>query len=281
VLYPQPMLTTWTTDDHLVALDRAGEFLISEPVRHNLLLTVLTTNHPPATFVGVEDGGSTVGLARFDHGLDRVALSTMGPAAARALVPTLARCSSSARVFGNADVVATVIAEWTELAALAAEPVRSMRLYQCPTVRLPAPFPPGSFRLATPDDTEVLAAFCAAFDREIDEHRTSEQIDAYFESRVTAGTLFLWEHEDTVVSMSTVTEAVSGVRRVQNVYTPPEQRGRGYAAANVGTATQRLLDAGNQVILYADLTNATSNGVYERLGYTAVTDELVFQLQTA
>jgi predicted GNAT family acetyltransferase len=65
---------------------------------------------------------------------------------------------------------------------------------------------------------------------------------------------------------------VAGVGRVGPVYTPPERRGRGYAAAVTSLATQRLLDAGARPMLFTDLANPTSNGVYARLGYERVGD---------
>jgi predicted GNAT family acetyltransferase len=60
------------------------------------------------------------------------------------------------------------------------------------------------------------------------------------------------------------------VRRIGPVYTPPELRGRGYAAAVTSAATQVVLDAGADAVLYTDLTNPTSNRLYARLGYRLV-----------
>jgi len=63
------------------------------------------------------------------------------------------------------------------------------------------------------------------------------------------------------------------------VYTPPELRGRGYASACVAALSQRLLDSGYMFCcLFTDLSNPTSNHLYQRLGYTPVADfnEFVF-----
>jgi predicted GNAT family acetyltransferase len=62
------------------------------------------------------------------------------------------------------------------------------------------------------------------------------------------------------------------------VWTPPEHRRRGYAAAVTTAATRAILDAGALPVLYTDLANPTSNGVYRRLGYRMVaeTAEWVF-----
>jgi predicted GNAT family acetyltransferase len=59
--------------------------------------------------------------------------------------------------------------------------------------------------------------------------------------------------------------------RVNYVYTPPAERRKGYAAACVAALSKKLLDEGSETcLLFADAGNATSNGVYRRLGYGAL-----------
>ena len=57
------------------------------------------------------------------------------------------------------------------------------------------------------------------------------------------------------------------------VYTPPEERRRGYATALVGTLSRMLLGQGRSFCaLYTDLANETSNSVYRRIGYKPTLD---------
>jgi predicted GNAT family acetyltransferase len=61
--------------------------------------------------------------------------------------------------------------------------------------------------------------------------------------------------------------------RIGPVYTPPGQRGRGYASACVARLSQDMLDAGRTYcFLYTDLTNPTSNHIYQQIGYEPVCD---------
>jgi predicted GNAT family acetyltransferase len=70
--------------------------------------------------------------------------------------------------------------------------------------------------------------------------------------------------------------------RVGPVYTPPEARGRGYAAGATAAASQSALDAGTrEVVLYTDLANPVSNALYERLGYRPVEDRVVLTFTPA
>jgi predicted GNAT family acetyltransferase len=67
--------------------------------------------------------------------------------------------------------------------------------------------------------------------------------------------------------------------RVNYVYTPPELRGRGYASACVASLTEQLLDEGHALCcLYTDLSNPTSNKIYQASGYRPVCDAAEYHL---
>ena len=71
-----------------------------------------------------------------------------------------------------------------------------------------------------------------------------------------------------------------GPRRTA-VYTPPEQRGRGYGGAVTAAVTRAALDAGaDDVVLFTDLANPTSNALYQRLGYRPVEDRTVVEFKS-
>lgn len=89
----------------------------------------------------------------------------------------------------------------------------------------------------------------------------------------------VWEVDDQIVSMAGPNLPTAGVVRVGLVYTPPEHRRHGYAAACVAAVSQRALDGGAIACsLLTDQANPTSNGVYRRIGYYPVGDvqELTF-----
>lgn len=65
-------------------------------------------------------------------------------------------------------------------------------------------------------------------------------------------------------------ETPNGVR-IGPVYTPPAERGRGYASALVASISRDRLDEGKRFcFLFTDLANPTSNRIYERIGYERV-----------
>jgi predicted GNAT family acetyltransferase len=70
------------------------------------------------------------------------------------------------------------------------------------------------------------------------------------------------------MAVAGVSPAAAGVARVGPVYTPPAARGRGYGSAVTATASQAAIDAGaSHVVLYTDLSNPTSNAIYQAIGY--------------
>ena len=61
---------------------------------------------------------------------------------------------------------------------------------------------------------------------------------------------------------------------VNLVYTPPSLRRRGYATECVAKLSKLLLEEGNKYcFLFTDLSNPTSNSIYQKIGYKPIIDE--------
>ncbi|PYX31650.1 MAG: GNAT family N-acetyltransferase, partial [Acidobacteria bacterium] len=72
-------------------------------------------------------------------------------------------------------------------------------------------------------------------------------------------------------------EPAQGVVRLSGVYTPPEKRKHGYAAACVHALSKDLRGREYRCILYTDLGNPTSNSIYRRIGYRAAGEALGYR----
>jgi predicted GNAT family acetyltransferase len=67
----------------------------------------------------------------------------------------------------------------------------------------------------------------------------------------------------------------AGVSRIGPVFTPREWRAHGYGSAVTAAAAHLARDGGVQdVVLFADLANPTSNAIYQRIGFQAVADSV-------
>jgi GNAT superfamily N-acetyltransferase len=96
--------------------------------------------------------------------------------------------------------------------------------------------------------------------------------------RIEAGGIWFWEVDGSPVHVSALNPASFGVARIGPVFTPPEQRGHGYAGATVAALAQMALDAGAVPCLFTDQANPVSNALYARIGFTPVTDMANFVL---
>ncbi len=76
--------------------------------------------------------------------------------------------------------------------------------------------------------------------------------------------------------MAGLQRPAAGRVRVGPVYTPPWRRGRGFGGAVTAAVSQAALEAAvEEVLLFTDLANPTSNALYRRLGFQPVTDRVV------
>ena len=83
---------------------------------------------------------------------------------------------------------------------------------------------------------------------------------------------YLWDSEIPVSIACSTRSTPNGVG-INMVYTPPEHRKKGYASACVAALSQKLLDKGYKFcFLFTDLSNPTSNKIYQDIGYQPVAD---------
>ena len=130
-------------------------------------------------------------------------------------------------------------------------------------------------RVGTAADADLLVAWYHAFAADAGE-TSPANVERIVADRIEFGGLTLWEVDGTPVAMAGAVRPVAGSVRVAPVYTPRELRGRGYAGAVTAEVTRQALAAGaDEVLLFTDLANPTSNALYQRLGYREVQDQLV------
>jgi len=146
-----------------------------------------------------------------------------------------------------------------------------MRVYELRRV-VPPEYPAGQTRLAGAGEIELVRRWAWGFHDDCFDDGQHERSMRSAEEKVSQGQLFLWV-DGVPRSMAARLRPTPHGEAVSFVYTPPAQRGRGYASAVVAQVSQRILDEGKQFsTLYADLANPTSNAIYQRIGYRPVAD---------
>nr|WP_145485948.1 MULTISPECIES: GNAT family N-acetyltransferase [Streptomyces] len=275
------------TDDLDDFLARAGGFLRSRPAPHTVPLTVTDTlrrhglhyygrDAPLFGTLTAADGTVLAALTHTPpHGLY---LTPVTPEQAEALAERLAglghRFSEATAEHGPAAAFA---AAWTRRTGREAAVHRRQRLYRLGELTAPEPAPEGRPRIAGPADRALLMRWFGEFAQAMGEG-AGRDAGPWADARISYGGITLWEAADgTPLAMAGVTEEIAGQVRVAPVYTPAALRGRGYAGAVTAEVSRAARAAGAaEVLLFTDLANPTSNGLYQRLGYEGVADFTVW-----
>ena len=262
-------------------LDHAGAFLAEREAEHNLIFGIssrlrqqpLMYGEPPY-FAVAEDGDRVVGAAMRTPPHNFILSEIEDEAAIGPLVADArAAFGSLPGVVGPKKHVARFAAAWADATGASTRLQLAQRTFRADHVDPPRPTP-GRMRDYVRADRELAARWMDAFTEEALPEPPPESSEEFIDRREEDpdGGLVLWD-DDGAVSLAGFGGLTPHGIRIGPVYTPPELRGRGYASALTAALTQRLLDGGRRFcFLFTDLSNPTSNSIYQRIGYRGVSD---------
>jgi predicted GNAT family acetyltransferase len=279
-------------DDAAEFLREAGPLLLADESRHNLILGIAGTirdapdRYPVRNLWLVRDGGAVVGAALRTPPYNLILARPRSPHALAALAEAVAG-EELPGVVGSEPEVHEFAGLWCRQTSAPSRTSMRQGVYALEHVE-PLPAVPGSARVATADDLDLLLRWWIAFGDEVLHEGGPGREDAEKNVRhklfSPTGGFLLWEDASETVSLAGWGGPTPNGIRVGPVYTPPDLRGRGYATALTAELSRRLLDGrlfegGRRFcFLYTDLANPTSNAIYERIGYRRVAEsaEIVF-----
>ena len=268
------------SEDPAFVLSRAGDFLSSQPVFHNFILTMLhariAQGSPGRYWVAIQNE-TAVGVVIQSPVTFPAALTPMQPEVAIAMADAISQAGIALPgINGDAATAAAFAGQWSERSKSAAIPFQGNRLYEFLEIG-ERPAVEGSMRQAGPQDRDTMILWSRAFQKEIGE--SADEIELRVDRGMAARQLWLWDRDGEPVSMAVSREPALGVVRLSGVYTPPEKRKHGYAAACVHALSKQMVEAGYRCILYTDLGNRTSNSIYRKIGYRAVAEALRYRFE--
>lgn len=255
-------------------IERTAGFFSGREVENTILLGALRhlrkAPRPDAALFAVEEDGA-IRLAAAITPPHSLVLSHGETAALHALCEgCLGRGLQLPGVVGPADLAEAFAAEWAKRSATEVTLAFDLNLYRLAQLRAPEGVA-GELCQASEGDLDRLAAWYGAFGDEVglSEHECAQSRDMASRN-IAEGRLFAWRVDGRTVSMAALVPTGLGAEggRINAVYTPPGERGAGYGSACVAALSRRLLEEGwAYCLVFADVTNTTTNRLYRRLGY--------------
>jgi predicted GNAT family acetyltransferase len=179
-------------------------------------------------------------------------------------------------VRGKRNMALTFADAWHAATGLAGTVTTEERLYRLGTLQPPAEVS-GTCREAAGADSALLVDWVEQFFVETLGHQRDDTAGRRFIDNANAiGDRFvLWDDGGSAVSMAMLRAPSAGVSRIGPVFTPRGSRRHGYGSAVTAAAAQLARNGGvDDVVLFADLANPTSNAIYQGIGFEAVADSV-------
>ncbi|MBT2583988.1 GNAT family N-acetyltransferase [Planococcus sp. ISL-109] len=222
---------------------------LAEDVEGVAALALMTPPHPLQLIVLRESAGAEALVAQKFHEAGLVVPGVIGDKAA-------------AQKFAQA---------WSGYTGEQANVAMDQGLYRIDAVRKKLPKSPGSWRVANRLDAPLLIDWYLLFGEETGNGSPAQaEAEEKIADFINRKEVFLWEHEGRTVSCVKKARPSKHGITVSFVFTPKELRKKGYARSLVAEVTEELLEEYDFAILYTDLSNGTSNKIYQEIGYEQI-----------
>lgn len=162
---------------------------------------------------------------------------------------------------------------WGKLMQVKAEPRMKLRMFELEEVR-DFGIASGEMRQAIPSDLDTVKAWYTDFCKEANLPAAHVQgAQKMGERKLNEGNVYLWIDGNQTVCLAGFAGSSPNTTRIGPVYTPKEFRKKGYGKSLVAQMSQKILAGGKKyACLSTDLSNPTSNKIYQEIGYRPVGD---------
>lgn len=252
--------------------------LLKKEAEHSLMIGILEnvkrglyeTYHQ----LTVEDEGHLLAVLQVTppHPLNYIVVdSAQGEFVHATAIPALIQLDIPfTEVVSEKSVAEAFGAMWEQQTNEAASTFMSQGLYRLDRVN-DIDLADGTMRPATKSDQPLLQKWYRAFEQDSGlEPSNDERTVAVVTSMIDNDDAFIWEVDGIPVSCAKRSRPTLNGVTVSFVYTTPMKRGHGYARSLVAELSRKLLDDKQFCTLYTDLTNPTSNKIYQEVGYRPI-----------
>ncbi|NMH74560.1 GNAT family N-acetyltransferase [Bacillus sp. RO2] len=168
-----------------------------------------------------------------------------------------------------------VAEKWEDKTGKAHQLLMDQGLYRLNTVNEMLVHSPGSWRYAEESDSALIEKWFNSFENDAGLSTSPiEQVKKRVAMFLNKQEIFIWEDKGKIVSMMKKSRPTKNGVTVSLVFTPKEERKKGYARTLVTAVSKELLKDFNFCVLYTDLMNPTSNKIYREIGYERIADSV-------
>jgi RimJ/RimL family protein N-acetyltransferase len=274
-----PVVERYTSPQRF--LREAGPWLAANEAGNNLILALAHSlagdDHPfhaPIYLAAVKDRGRIVGCA-VRPPPDHLDLTPMPPGAASLVAAdAVEHCPGLESMGGDIAAASEFATAWARLRGGDWRIVHRWSWLVLREVRRPRRVP-GGLRVAEPGDWPLVSRWGELFTRDTN---AAGGVLRFLERRINTRSLYVWEH-DGPKCMAAVSGYTPRGLRISAVFTPEDQRGKGYASNTVAAVSQRALDDGrSHCVLFAESHHVATLRVYERIGFCHLHGTVVIEL---
>ncbi|ADY22705.1 GNAT family N-acetyltransferase [Bacillus paranthracis] len=257
-------------------------FLEKNEQENNLILGVLQMVHQPI-FMGIAKQGEEIAVVFLQTEEKKqiiVATSEISGVAIKELAKELTKIYPDIPgLIGDKKVVQHLAEEIAVLENKKTNVVMEQGVYELKEVKK-KPGKDGFFREVSSDELTLIEQWIYQFCEDVNLPTTKEEAKQTAHTLITNHRLFGLEVDGKLVSVAAQTRPTKNNITVNFVYTPKEERKKGYASNCVAALSQRMLDEGYKTTtLYTDLANPTSNKIYQEIGYEQIAESVLIFLE--
>lgn len=246
---------------------------------YGILQGIKAGRYDNPVMVTIEDGGELVGLFQMTppHPLNIIIIDegNMDTILSFAVKEFYKREIHITSAVGLKPVVFSFAEKWKELKGCDSKLLMDQGLYRLDEVNHSLESSPGSWRYARKDEAPLIEEWYVAFGNDAGiENRPMEEIKERVAQFLQDQEVFFWEVDGRVVSMMKKARPSDHGVTVSFVFTPRDERKKGYARTMVAAGSEELLKTYDFCVLYTDMMNPTSNKIYQEIGYRKIADSV-------
>ncbi|UOR11134.1 GNAT family N-acetyltransferase [Halobacillus amylolyticus] len=182
-------------------------------------------------------------------------------------------------VLGQSEVVQWFVEAWEECSGQKGELHMRQGIYRLGKLEKITKAE-GELVVAKQQDYMLLVDWLLAFSEQTSDSFNRVWAEQLAGDMIADQKMHFWEVDGSYVSMVCRARSTLNGATVNAVFTPDECKRKGYATQAVAALTDKLLNEGYHFCaLYTNLSNTTSNSIYQKIGYKIVGQSLVYHFK--